>query len=103
MKTFRCRSKARSWLPTRVVPDCVSEDTEIARYQVSAIVRYRANGAVLPSCLPQYTDFLKQSQNSLNQILSQRCSAVNVNMNVSFADTRPQLIEENVVQVSIIY
>jgi len=102
MKTFQCRSKARNWLPTRVVPDCVAEDTEIARYQVNAIVRYRANGAVLPACLPQYTDFVKLSQSNLNNILSQRCSAVNVNMNVSFVETRPQLLEANVVQMNYV-
>jgi hypothetical protein len=99
MKEFSCKSRSRTWSPTRVVPDCVSQDTEIARYQVNALIRYRANGAVPSTCLPQYAELLKVSQPGLHTILSQRCSAVNVNMNVSFVDTKAQLIEENVVQV----
>jgi len=100
MKAFSCKDSARRWTPSRVVPDCVSEDTEMARYQVDSIIRYRANGAVPTSCLPQYVEFLKTSQPHLNNILSQRCSAVNVNMNVSFVDTNPQLLQENVVQIT---
>ncbi|CAG7724478.1 unnamed protein product [Allacma fusca] len=102
MKTFNCKDKARAWFPTRVVPDCVSEDTEMARYNVDAVIKYRANGAVPPSCLPQYVEFIKQSQPNLDSILSQRCSAVNVNMNVSFVDTRSVLLEENVVQLTYV-
>ncbi|ODN06404.1 Fibropellin-1 [Orchesella cincta] len=102
MKTFNCRDKTRSWYPSRVVPDCVSEDTEMARYQVDSIIKYRANGAVPASCLPQYADFLKAPQTNLNTILSQRCSAVNVNMNVSFVDSKPILLDENVVQFTYV-
>lgn len=98
MKTFSCRDKSKKWFPSRVVPDCVSEDTEMARYQVGADIKYRANGAVPTSCLPQYTAFLQRGQGNLNTILSQRCSAVNVNMNVSFVNTQAALLEENVVK-----
>lgn len=80
------------------MPDCVSEDTEMARYQVASDIKYRANGAVPTSCLPQYTEFLRRGQGNLNTILSQRCSAVNVNMNVSFVNTQATLLEENVVK-----
>jgi len=60
---------------------------------------YRANGAVAAPCLAQYTDLLAQYYTSLNHVLTQRCSAVNVNMSVTFVDSKPKLLEENVVQV----
>jgi hypothetical protein len=60
---------------------------------------YRANGAVATPCLAQYTDLLAQYYTSLNHVLTQRCSAVNVNMSVSIVDSKPRLLEENVVQV----
>jgi hypothetical protein len=60
---------------------------------------YRANGAVAAPCLAQYTDLLAQYYASLNHVLTQRCSAVNVNMSVTFVDSKPRLLEENVVQV----
>jgi hypothetical protein len=66
---------------------------------VIASVTYRANGAVSRSCLPQYQDLLSQYYLNLNNILTQRCSAVNVNMNVSFVRSLPTLLEENVLKV----
>lgn len=45
---------------------------------------------------------MAQYFNSLNSILSQRCSAVNVNMNVSFIKSIPLLLEENLVKVDFI-
>lgn len=66
-----------------------------------ATVTYRANGAVSQSCLPQYSDLMSQYYKSLNDILTHRCSAVNVNMNVSFIESKPSLVGENVVQVSV--
>lgn len=60
---------------------------------------YRANGAVSQSCLPQYTDLMSQYYNQINMILSQRCSAVNVNMNVSMIAASPSLLEDNLVKV----
>lgn len=101
IKTFSCET-SRLWRPTSVVPDCVSENTQQADYHVTATVNYRANGAVSPSCLPQYQELLQQYYGNLNQILSQRCSAVNVNMNVSFIRSVPALLEENVVKVDFI-
>jgi hypothetical protein len=74
-------------------------DTQQADYHVVASVMYRANGAVATPCLAQYSDLLAQYYSSLNHVLTQRCSAVNVNMSVSFVDTKPRLIDENVVQV----
>ncbi|KAK7873875.1 hypothetical protein R5R35_005737 [Gryllus longicercus] len=101
VKTFSCEEKS-PWSPTSVVPDCVSENTQQADYHVVSSVTYRANGAVANFCLSQYTDLLTQYYSSLNSVLTQRCSAVNVNMNVSFIDARPQLLEENVVQMDFI-
>ncbi|XP_071520140.1 uncharacterized protein uif isoform X2 [Panulirus ornatus] len=99
VKTFTCTQEAL-WQPTRVVPDCVSEDTQQASYDVMADVIYRANGAVQPSCLTQYESLLQQYYESLNGVLSSRCSAaVNVAIDVTFHDTRLTLAEENVVHV----
>lgn len=74
-------------------------DTQQANYHVVAAVTYRANGAVSRSCLPQYQDLMSQYYTNLNSILTQRCSAVNVNMNVSFVRSVPYLLEENVLKV----
>lgn len=74
-------------------------DTQQADYHVVASVTYRANGAVSRPCLPQYQDLMTQYYINLNAILTQRCSAVNVNMNVSFVRSMPFLLEENVLQV----
>lgn len=101
LKSFSCET-SRLWKPTSVVPDCVSENTEQADYQVTASVTYRANGAVAQACLNQYQDMLSQHYAGLNRLLSQRCSAVNVNMNVSFVKSVPSLLEENVVKVDFI-
>lgn len=45
---------------------------------------------------------MSQYYMNLNNILTQRCSAVNVNMNVSFVRSVPYLLEENVLKVSIV-
>lgn len=74
-------------------------DTQQADYHVIASVTYRANGAVSRSCLPMYQDLMSQYYINLNTILTQRCSAVNVNVNVSFVKSMPSLIEENLVKV----
>ncbi|KAK9718535.1 CUB domain [Popillia japonica] len=101
VKTFSCAPKT-DWKPTSVVPDCVSEDTQQADYHVIPTIKYRANGAVARACMNQYTDLLHQYYTNLNTVLTQRCSAVNVNMNVSFIKAMPSLIEENVVKIDYI-
>lgn len=45
---------------------------------------------------------MSQYYTNLNNILTQRCSAVNVNMNVSFVRSVPYLLEENVLKVWIV-
>lgn len=101
VKTFGCDSKT-PWSPSSVVPDCVSEDTQQADYHVVASVNYRANGAVATACLNQYTELLSQYHNNLNAVLSQKCSAVNVNMNVSFIKSVATLVEENLIKIDFI-
>lgn len=77
-------------------------DTQQADYNVVATVNYRANGAVATACLNQYTDLISQYYGNLNNVLSQRCSAVNVNMNVSFMKAMPSLVEENLVKIDFV-
>lgn len=77
-------------------------DTQQADYHFTASLNYRANGAVATSCLNQYTELISQYYNNLNNILSERCSAVNVKMNVSFIKAVPSLVEENVVKVDYV-
>lgn len=77
-------------------------DTQQADYNVVASVNYRANGAVATACLSQYTEMLSKYHKNLNQVLSQRCSAVNVNMNVSFVKSVANLVEDNVIKIDYI-
>lgn len=77
-------------------------DTQQADYHVTATVNYRANGAVATSCLNQYTDLIGQYYTNLNNVLSEKCSAVNVKMNVSFLKAVAALIKENVVKIDYI-
>ena len=53
MKTFSCLPDQPS-APAGLVPDCVTEDTEQASYDVSATLSYRSNGAVAPECVNMY-------------------------------------------------
>lgn len=66
------------------------------------MIKYRANGAVANTCLNQYTDLISQFYSNLNDILTQKCSAVNVNMNVTFVKAVPSLIDENLVRIDYI-
>lgn len=77
-------------------------DTQQAAYHVVASVQYRALGAVSNACLPQYKDLLAQYDSVLNERLSQRCSAVNVNINVTFVKAMPSLLDENVVKMDFV-
>ncbi|CAG9863735.1 unnamed protein product [Phyllotreta striolata] len=101
VKTFACDTNG-PWKPSSVIPDCVSENTQQADYHFTASINYRANGAVATSCLNQYTELLAQYYNNLNMVLSERCSAVNVKMNVTFINALATLVEENVVKVDYI-
>jgi len=63
------------------------------------MMNYRANGAVANACLKQYTDLLSQYYDNLNKVLSEKCSAVNVKMNVSIINAMASLVDDNVVKV----
>lgn len=77
-------------------------DTQQAAYQVVASVQYRSLGAVSNACLPQYKDLLAQYDNTLNTRLSERCSAINININVTFVRVVPTLMDENVVKMDFV-
>ncbi|CAL4150116.1 unnamed protein product [Meganyctiphanes norvegica] len=101
-KTYTCNSEEQ-WMPSRVVPDCVSEDTQEASYDVIANIIYRANGAVQPNCLNQYESMLKQFYESLGGVLTSRCSAaLNVAVDVTFHETRLNLEEENMMNLAYV-
>ncbi|XP_076035426.1 sushi, von Willebrand factor type A, EGF and pentraxin domain-containing protein uif [Oratosquilla oratoria] len=101
VKTFTC-TKETKWSPSSVVPDCVSENTEQASYDVMADITYRPTGVIDTSCLPQYKELMSQYYDSLNGVLSGRCSAVNVPTDVAFHDTQLHLREDNTVLVKYI-
>ena len=100
-KEITCQPQSE-WLPSRVVPDCVTEDTQQAFYDVVADVVYRANGAVHSSCLPDYQQLLKDKYESLDMQLTRSCSAVNLNVNVSLKETRLKTIDENMVKIEFV-
>lgn len=90
------------FLITVLIIVSIISDTQQAAYHVVAGVQYRALGAVSNACLPQYKDLLAQYDNILNERLSQRCSAVNVNINVTFVKAMPSLLDENVVKMDFV-
>ena len=54
VKTFRCDVK-QPWTPSHVVPDCETEKTQQAAYNVVTKVLYRAASPPVPdTCLSQY-------------------------------------------------
>ncbi|XP_055948273.1 uncharacterized protein LOC129981454 isoform X2 [Argiope bruennichi] len=98
-KTFSC-SSGQQWSPTSIVPDCVPEDTNQAAYDVLATVDYTADGPVSPSCLNQYISYLQTYYSSLNQVLSERCSAINVKMDITFHNTSVRVNADNEVAIA---
>lgn len=74
-------------------------DTDEASYDVVAQIEYRAGGAVSVPCLEQYVTYVRTFYNSLNELLSGRCSAINVKMDISFHNTTIRTIAENTVRI----
>ncbi|KAG1655606.1 Fibropellin-1 [Nymphon striatum] len=97
-KTFECESK-RLWTPSSIIPDCVPVDTDDASYDVKATVRYRAGGSVPENCLDEYNNYFSTHYTPLNSVLTERCSAVNVKMDVNFHNTKIRSDGENEVIV----
>ncbi|XP_067122803.1 uncharacterized protein [Centruroides vittatus] len=93
-KTYEC-TNGQMWFPNNIIPDCVSEDTKQAAYDVIAMTEYRAGGALPTSCLNQYTSYVSTFYSSLSQLLSERCSAINVKIGITFHNTTIHTISEN--------
>lgn len=79
----------------------VSVDTDEASYDVVAQIEYRAGGAVSVPCLEQYVTYVRAFYTSLNEVLSGRCSAINVKMDIAFHNTTIRTIAENTVRFAI--
>ena len=101
-KSYECTSGS-PWTPESIIPDCVSEDTHEAAYNVKAKIEYRAGGFVSPTCLKQYVNYVATYYTSLNQVLSDRCSAINVQIDIKFFNTTAFVTRENLNQLSIEY
>ena len=100
-KTYTCEYQ-KPWSPSRIIPDCVQEKTQQADYQVTAHINYRSNGAVAQACLSQYTDVFAQHFPQLSSVLTQRCSAVNVDIQVSFIKAIPNQIDDNKIRMDYV-
>lgn len=81
----------------KILTLCTSTDTDEASYDVVAQIEYRAGGAVSVPCLEQYVSYVRTFYGSLNDILSGRCSAINVKMDIVFHNTTIRTIAENTV------
>ena len=86
VKQFECQL-GNQWTPTSIIPDCVPEDTNEAAYDVIASIEYRSGGFAPPACMSAYVNYVSSYYSSLNQILSDRCSAINVQMAIMFFNT----------------
>lgn len=85
-KGYEC-TMGTQWVPNSLIPDCVLEDTAQASYDVIANLEYRSGGFVPPSCMSAYVNYVSSYYPSLNQVLSDRCSAINVQMAIAFFNT----------------
>lgn len=101
-KIYECNGKDTKYQPNTIVPDCVQEDISEASYDVVATVNYRAGGFVDQKCLTHYLKYLATNYASLNGILSDRCSAINVKMDVEFHNTTASIGQNN-YELSIEY
>ncbi|XP_040577922.1 uncharacterized protein uif [Lepeophtheirus salmonis] len=99
-KTFSCSNQS-PWIPSKIVPDCVSEENRKSTYNVAVILSYRGNGAIPDNCLSIYVETVKPSEIILSEILSQRCSAGSggVNINVTFMETSANKVSENIIEM----
>jgi len=105
VKTYECDGRGKDYCfkvgsaceynNLAVVPDCVSESTGEAAYDVVATVNYRAGGFVDQKCLHHYVKYVATYYASLNQILSTRCSAINVQMDIVFFNTTASISSKN--------
>ena len=88
--TYSCSSgePRTSWIPSRVVPDCVTENTVESTYDVVSTISYKSQSAEIPpACINQYIEVVEQNYEQMSQDLSARCSAGGVNIQVNFKKT----------------
>eukprot|EP00096_Caligus_rogercresseyi_P005025 TRINITY_DN1980_c0_g2_i1.p1 TRINITY_DN1980_c0_g2~~TRINITY_DN1980_c0_g2_i1.p1 ORF type:complete len:2992 (-),score=731.35 TRINITY_DN1980_c0_g2_i1:531-9380(-) len=100
-KSFSCSNQS-PWIPSRIVPDCVSGTNSDSDYNVAVTLSYRGNGAVPDSCLDYYVSSVQPSESTLNEVLSTRCSAGSggVNINVTFVNTDVTRTSENALDLT---
>jgi len=87
---YSCQSgpNATPWSPSRVVPDCVTVDTRESTYDVVATMTYKAQSAEIPSsCIDSYKETVANSFPDLSEVLTGRCSAGGVSIDVNFKPT----------------
>ena len=100
--TYTCQNTEprTSWLPSRVVPDCVSENTRESTYDVVAKLIYKAQSAEIPTtCIDKYVANVEQQYPSLGQVLTESCSVGGVNVDVNFKPTMVGEINGNTFEL----
>ena len=91
VKTFRCDVK-QPWTPSHVVPDCETEKTQQAAYNVVTKVLYRAASPPVPAtCLSQYAALVRPFYQALDWTFSARCFSISVDMNVTFVELQTEM------------
>ncbi|VDL64817.1 unnamed protein product [Nippostrongylus brasiliensis] len=84
-KEFTCESG--HWSPSGVAPACVPISREPARYELNVAISYPSTSPVSDSCLKGYVALAAASFDSLDEVLSQRCSS-SVQVFVRFLDAK---------------
>ena len=103
-KMFVCTLGNGLWSPSSVVPDCVSENTQQANFDMVTDITYRSNGAVVSSCLPQYQEHIEQFGTELSSHHSAKClSATSTAVNVELVDVKLRMLQENMVGMKLSY
>ena len=102
-KLFTCSEKS-PWSPSKIVPDCVPEDTTLSTYDVAATISYRGNGAVPEGCEGTYAAQVEPYLPAIGNVLTNRCSAGTggVDIQVSFKPTVAAKRGENTVDVTYV-
>ena len=66
-KSFSCDKGTSAWTPSKVVPDCVSEDTTLSTYDVEAKISYRGDDVIPQECLQYYMDYTTDFHQTVGQ------------------------------------
>ena len=91
---FRCGgAENAAWAPSKVVPDCVSEDTTLSTYDIVATINYKSNaGAIGAECEGDYLNFVQQYYESIGEVFTERCSAGSGSINIQVSTLNTTLI-----------